>query len=88
MKYELLRCKDLKMRARTVLKAKIFHFFNVFSAGSMYFYILKTGVYMKFRSCIEYFYVHLAKPSGISEKMTPIVSSQSNINPASKANYF
>ena len=76
------------MRAKTKLKVKIFDFLSVFSVGSMYFNILKTGVNQKYKSSIELFDLHVSKWPSISGKMTQIVLSKSNVNPIPKADYF
>ena len=76
------------MGAKTKSKVKIFYFLSVFSVGSMYFNILKTGNNQKYKSSIELFDLHVSKWPSISEKMTPIVLSKSNVNPVPEAYYF
>ena len=76
------------MRAKTKLKVKIFYFISIFSLGSMYFNILKTGGNQKYKSSIELFDLHISKWPSFSGKIIPNVLSKSDANHVPEADYF
>ena len=88
MKYNILVCKYLKIRAKSILKAIIYNLFNVFLDGTIHFNILKSGPNQEYNFSLDNFNLQALKWVGPIEQMTPTVFIESILTPTVKKIIF